>query len=40
MIYPGGVRSDASSGFRLRPPGLVDGCREKRAHVAEAAGGS
>jgi hypothetical protein len=34
VIYPGGVHSNASSGFRLWPPGLVDGCREKRVHVA------
>ena len=34
VIDPGGVHSNASSGFRLWPPGLVDGCREKRVHVA------
>ena len=34
VIYPGGVHSNASTGFRLWPPGLVDGCREKRVHVA------
>ena len=28
-----GVHSNASTGFRLWPPGLVDGCREKRIHV-------
>jgi hypothetical protein len=34
VVYPGGVHSNASTGFRLCPPGLVDGCREKRLHVA------
>jgi hypothetical protein len=34
VIDPGGVHSNASSGFRLWPPGLVYGCREKRVHVA------
>ena len=34
VIDPGGVHSNASTGFRLWPPGLVDGCREKRVHVA------
>jgi hypothetical protein len=34
VIYPGGVHSNASTGFRTWPPGLVDGCREKRVHVA------
>ena len=33
VIYPGGVHSNASTGFRTWPPGLVDGCREKRLHV-------
>ena len=28
VIYPGGVHSNASTGFRLWPPGLVDGCTQ------------